>query len=83
MLGSISPEMFDGWLAYDKIVGDPLGRIATILKRGFASIHSSWGGEYSPDDFDPEPPEEGEAAVDEIMSPEQGANYARAHMENR
>ena len=50
---TIPPEVFDQWMAFDQVEGDPLARVAEILKLGFAALVNCWGGEVRPNDFDP------------------------------
>jgi len=77
MLSRMTPQEFDGWLAYWEIEPDPsreLWRIREILKEGFASLCAAWGAKVEPAAFDPVR-EEKAATVphDERTSPDQAA----------
>jgi len=78
MLSRMTPQEFDGWLAYWKIEADPareLWRIREILKEGFAALCATWGAKVEPAAFDPVQEEEQEAAVarEDYVAPNQGA----------
>lgn len=53
MLDELTPKDFDEWIAYRTIEMDPVDRIIEILKRGFATVVTAWGGHVDPDDLDP------------------------------
>lgn len=73
----MTPEEFDGWLAYWEIEPDPsqeLWRIREVLKEGFAALCTIWGSKVEPAAFDPVQEEkEADLARDEYVSPAQGA----------
>jgi hypothetical protein len=49
-LGTITPEQFDEWMAFERIEGNEMARLREIIKVGFASLCP--GGKVQPDDFD-------------------------------
>ena len=72
---TISPEVFDAWVAFDQVEEEPLTRIAEILKLGFASLVSTWGAEVTPEQF--EPRREARAAK-HVAGPAEAAAVMRA-----
>ena len=74
---SIPPEVFDRWVAFNHAKGNPLDRIAAILKLGFAALCNSWGGSsIKPEDFEPD--REKTKAAEKIAGPDETVNILRA-----
>ena|GEM_PF-5689130 len=54
MLGELTPEQFDEWLASERLDGRQENRLAAILCRGFTILAQLWGAkDIEPEDFDP------------------------------
>lgn len=69
----VSPEVFDRWVAFDAIEGDPWNRLAEILKLGFTSLATTWGAEVTPDYFEPSK----EKAKPHVAGPAEAAALVR------
>jgi hypothetical protein len=53
MLAEMEPAEMDERIAAELVDGDPVERIATILKLGFAALCCPCGGTVNPELFDP------------------------------
>lgn len=49
----MTPEQFEGLVAYFAVEGDPFIRIIEILKMGFCVLANAWGAKITPDRLDP------------------------------
>ena len=52
-LERLTPEEFDGWVAFRSIEPAEDERLREIVKLGFATLASAWGAKVQPKDLDP------------------------------
>jgi hypothetical protein len=68
----MTPEQFDGWVAYMAVEGDPWLRMIEVMRNGFCILANAWisGGKIEPHMIDPwyEEPKADEAATASDLS---------------
>lgn len=53
ILNSIDAREMDEWIAFDQIEPELIETLIGVCKLGFSSVVRAWGGEVTPDTFDP------------------------------
>mgnify|MGYP001473356537 CR=1 FL=1 len=50
---ALTPEQFDGWIAYMAVEGDPWLRMVEVMRTGLCVLANAWGAKIEPAMLDP------------------------------